>query len=106
MTRANLLSPWDLDTFAAYCAAVGFVRDAVELAAEEGIVLEQLVAERSDGTIVSQRITSPAFKAYRDAVATMRALAQEFGLTPSARATIKLDPPKADPKSAARELLS
>lgn len=107
----RLLTDWDLDAFAAYCAAVGFVREAIELASSEGIVLEQLTAVRKgrdgeDDELLTQRVTAPAFRAYRDAVATMRGLAGEFGLTPSARATIKLDGPKIDPRSSARELLS
>jgi P27 family predicted phage terminase small subunit len=49
------------------------------------------------------RVKNPALQIVRDTAATIRSYSQEFGLTPSARASINL-PPAADEDEAARLL--
>jgi P27 family predicted phage terminase small subunit len=80
LSRRGVLTTWDADVFALYC-------DLVDLAwrAREHLELGLLVKGRRDGVI-----TTPAWRIYRDAIAEIRALAQEFGLTPSARSLIRV----------------
>ena len=78
--RRGVLTPWDVDVFALFCDAVVQARRASELV---GPAL--LVRGRRDALV-----TNPAWRVYRDAVALVRALAQEFGLTPSARSAIRV----------------
>ena len=80
LTAGGVLTPWDVDVFAHYCEMVVMARRAARL------VHEGLLAKGWRGGFV----TSPAWRAYRDAVVVLRALAQEFGLTPSARSQIKV----------------
>jgi len=90
LVRYRLVGTIDLDLFAHYCAAVDLARrSAVELEGEN-VTVAQLVAERADGTTLEQRVVKPAFKAWREAVQTMRQLAGEFGLSPAIRASVKL----------------
>lgn len=81
LIAAGVLSAWDLDVFALFCDAVSTARRAAELL-RKGL----LTKGRRDGIV-----TNPAWRVYRDAVALVRILAREFGLTPSARSGLKVD---------------
>jgi len=80
LIAVGVLTPWDVDMFAHYCEIVVVARTAAEL------VQGRFLARGRRGGFV----TSPARRAYRDAVMVLRALAQEFGLTPSARSQIRV----------------
>jgi P27 family predicted phage terminase small subunit len=90
LVRYGILSGLDLDLFAHYCVAVDLARRAAVELGEDPITVEQLVAARKDGDPVTQTITRPAFKGWREAIAELRRLAGEFGLTPAVRASVKL----------------
>jgi P27 family predicted phage terminase small subunit len=75
LARAGVITPWDLDLFVQYCELVPVVRDL-----QRALRLGVLVRGRRDPLV-----PSPAWRTYRDALALLRSLAQEYGLTPSAR---------------------
>jgi P27 family predicted phage terminase small subunit len=87
----------DRDALYAYCEAVVLHRHASRLIATEGVVIEGL-----HGGWVKH----PAHQIQRDAASVMRAFAQEFGLTPSARSTIKMHVNDSGADKGAARLLS
>lgn len=91
LVRYRILAGVDLDLFGHYCEAVWTAqRAAIELEAGAGLTISQLVAKRTDGTLAEQTVVRPAFRAWREAVQTMRQIAGEFGLSPAIRASVKL----------------
>jgi P27 family predicted phage terminase small subunit len=82
LEKMGVLYECDGDTLAAYCEAVVRHAEACQLIHQTGL----LVKGRRDGIV-----KNPAIQVARDAEATIKALAQEFGLTPSARTRIKVD---------------
>jgi P27 family predicted phage terminase small subunit len=84
--RWGVLTPWDVETFAAYCDLVVQANRARQL-----LVRGLLAKGRRDPLVVS-----PAWRIYRDALVLLRLYAMEFGLTPSARSQLRgLSPPPA-----------
>lgn len=77
----QLASPADRDVLLAYCEAVNTHRRASEILAKSPVLIKGL-----HGGLVK----NPAVQIARDAAIVMRALAQEFGLTPSARSAIRM----------------
>lgn len=81
----------DRDALVCYCEAVVTHRKASEMVAASTVLVKGL-----HGGLVR----NPALAIQRDAAHTIRALAQEFGLTPSARTRIRADEALAvDPKA-------
>ena len=77
----HLVSPADRDVLLAYCEAVVMHRKSSEILAKSSILIKGL-----HGGLVK----NPAVQIQRDSAIVMRALAQEFGLTPSARSNIRM----------------
>lgn len=77
----KIVTPADRDALYVYCEAVVMHRIATHMLRYEG-----LVATGGNGSVMKH----PAHQIQRDAATLIRAFAQEFGLTPSARSTIKL----------------
>ncbi|MEV2277858.1 phage terminase small subunit P27 family [Nocardiopsis sp. NPDC049922] len=75
-------TPADRDALRAYCEAVVTHRKACALLAKSGI----LIRSAKGGALVR----NPVVQVQRDAAATLRGFAQEFGLTPSARSEIRM----------------
>ena len=82
LSDMGVLYECDGDSLAAYCEAVVRHQQACELVAQTGI----LIKGRRDGVV-----KNPAVQVARDAEATIKSFAQEFGLTPSARTRIKVE---------------
>jgi P27 family predicted phage terminase small subunit len=80
LSEMGLLYACDGDSLAAYCEAVVRHQRACEIVNTTGILVEG----RRDGMV-----KNPAVQVARDAEATIKAFAQEFGLTPSARTRLK-----------------
>lgn len=76
----NLAFSSDRDALRCYCEAVVVHRKASALLARSAVLVKGL-----HGHLVR----NPALQIQRDAAATVRAFAQEFGLTPSARSSIR-----------------
>lgn len=71
----------DRDALAAYCEAVSLHRRATRLLADSDLLIE---GQRGN------LVRNPAVQMQRDAAATMKSFAAEFGLTPRARAEFKV----------------
>lgn len=72
--------PADRDSLLCYCEAVVTHRRACAVLAKSAILVKG---------IHGNMVRNPALQIQRDAAAVIRAFAQEFGLTPSARSTIR-----------------
>lgn len=70
----------DADTLRCFCEAVATHRKACAVLAKSPILVKG---------IHGNMVRNPALQIQRDAAATIRNFAQEFGLTPSARSTIR-----------------
>ncbi len=75
-------TPADRDALRAYCEAVATHRKASALLAKSGV----LIRSAKGGAL----LRNPVVQVQRDAAATLRGFAQEFGLTPSARSEIRM----------------
>jgi P27 family predicted phage terminase small subunit len=95
LEHMRIITEADRDVLYAYCEAVVLHREASRVLATEGFIIEGL-----HGGMVKH----PAHQIQRDAATMMRAFAQEFGLTPSARSTIKVSAPDNTGAGAARLL--
>jgi len=82
LAQMGVLYESDGDSLAAYCEAVSRHAAASKMVQAEGILVEG-----RNGLLVK----NPAVQVARDAEATIKSFAQEFGLTPSARTRIKVD---------------
>lgn len=83
LVHMRTASAADRDSLACYCEAVIAHRKASDILARSSV----LVKGMHNGTLVR----NPALQIQRDAAHTIRGFAQEFGLTPSARAGIVMD---------------
>jgi P27 family predicted phage terminase small subunit len=86
LAAMGLATPADRDALYAYCEAVVLHREACRLVAKSGVLLRG---------IHGNPIRNPALQVMRDAAQVVRALAQEFGLTPSSRSQIVTTPESA-----------
>lgn len=77
----GLFTAWDLEVFAVFCEAVVHHRKACELVDNSAILLKG-----AHGAMAK----NPALQIVRDSAQVIRAYAQEFGLSPSARSGIEL----------------
>ena len=86
LAKRGILTEADRAAFLAYCVAWATWTEANAKLQEAGLVR----------TMKSGRaIVSPYVKIARDALADLRTLAVEFGLTPAARVRVKAAPPAA-----------
>lgn len=79
LQRKGLLTSWDVDSFAVLCDAIVQYRAASKLVTQAGVMIKG----RKDAVV-----KNPAMQLVRDSSQTIRAFAQEFGMTPSARSEI------------------
>lgn len=94
LIKRGVLTPWDIDSFAAYCTAVIHHREAV------AAVTSVMIHDSDHGRTVKH----PALQVVRDQVAIITQLASRFGLDPSSRS--QLDLGKNDEPRRAERLLS
>lgn len=90
LTEMHIAKGADVDSLRCYCEAVVTHQKASAVLAHTEILVQGL-----NGGLMK----NPALQVQRDAAHTVRAFAQEFGLTPSARARIevKADAPALNP---------
>ena len=81
LVAMRVVTSADLTGLAVYCEAVARWRRLAELVARSAPVVNR------DGAVVK----NPLYSQVRDAAAEVRVWAREFGLTPSARAGIRVD---------------
>jgi len=89
MAATGVIRPVDRMLLRAYCEAVSRYLQSVRLYATSG----PLLPDRGHHGVVK----NPLHQIVRDNEATMRALARELGLTPSARSGLAAAPTSADP---------
>jgi P27 family predicted phage terminase small subunit len=80
LVELRLLSAADLLAFAAYCANVD-------------LMIESMIDIQKNGTTIMGargEVRNPALASFAQAVTALRALACEFGMTPSSRARMRL----------------
>jgi P27 family predicted phage terminase small subunit len=80
LVELRLLSDADLLAFAAYCANVD-------------LMIESMIDIQKNGTTIMGargEVRNPALASFAQAVTALRALACEFGMTPSSRARMRL----------------
>jgi P27 family predicted phage terminase small subunit len=94
--KAGLLTWWDRDSFAQYCSSVDVARQAYMHIQQHGIML---TLYDKNGNEYEAR--NPMVTVYKESLNTTRALAREFGLTPSSRSQISIEAPQAERDGAA-----
>ena len=96
LIRQGVLTHWDRDMFARFCALEPINREAFEEMMRHGVLV--------DGA--KGRVKNPAAQVLRDTETQLLQLAARFGLTPSDRSRVKLEEPRDDRTGADRLLNS
>jgi P27 family predicted phage terminase small subunit len=90
LIQMEMLSEVDQVCLAAYCQATAELVIATRVLSEEGRFVTEVV-QNSKGEIVGERKKPhPALTAQRDAMGRVKAYLSEFGLTPAARARLRV----------------
>lgn len=90
LVAKKVLTPWDVDTFAAFCELVVQNRDANADLAENGNRITVPVKELRDGTVIYSTQKNPAWQVARESAALIVTLGGRFGLNPSDRSALKV----------------
>lgn len=85
----NLAFAADADALRCYCEAVVIHRKASAVLARTGVLVRGSGGRDGQAGRGTNLVRNPAIQIQRDAAMTIRAFAQEFGLTPSARSSIR-----------------
>jgi len=101
----KVLTPWDLESFAGWCDAVVRRWRAARCLDEEGEVTEQPVFNRNGDQTGVRRAKNPWMYVWKDANEVVARVGARFGLTPSERSQLRVDPGQAIERSK-RRLLS
>jgi P27 family predicted phage terminase small subunit len=80
LVELRLLTLADLSVFAAYCATVDLMIESMRDIQKQGTTI---TGKRGD-------VRNPALASFSQSVTSLRALATEFGMTPSSRARMRL----------------
>lgn len=100
----GLLTEADLAAFELLCDHYGFAVEAAAILRDEGLVVKEPAAFDDEGNPTAWKSKkNPAAQIFRENSVAFRMLAGEFGLTPSARARLDVEPPEKE-KSLADEL--
>lgn len=86
----HVLTAWDVDMFAAFCAAVVANREAAAEIDENGVKCSTLVRETSNGDMIYDLRRNPAWQVFRESAVTMAAIGGKFGLSPADRAGLSM----------------
>lgn len=90
LIRKHVLTAWDVDLLAAFCAAVIVNRDAAAELEENGVKCSTVVRELADGTLIYDLRRNPAWQAFRESASTMATIGGRFGLSPADRAGLSI----------------
>jgi P27 family predicted phage terminase small subunit len=94
--KAGLLTWWDRDSFAQYCTSVDLARQAYMHIQQHGMMITAYSKQGDE-----YEVRNPMVTVYKEATSQTRALAREFGLTPSSRSQISIEAPQAERDGAA-----
>lgn len=85
----GVLTFWDVDQFARYCALTVINREALEDVQENGVKVDGFTPSGHP-----TKVKNPSLQVARDTATELRALAGKFGLTPSDRASLNVEAPR------------
>lgn len=91
--EAGCLSHEDRASFATYCQAVSDYKHAAEILTKDGLTISTPQGVKMH----------PAYRVKKNAAAEIRAFGSEFGLSPSARMSLDVKPPKVEEEKPARK---
>lgn len=86
----GVLTGWDVQAFAEWCAAVATIAEAERHLAEEGHVVEAPVFDRNGVPTGTRTVRNEWSRVWKDALEVAARRAAKFGLTPSDRAGISV----------------
>lgn len=90
----GVLTQADLGAFEVLCNHYGFAVEAGEYLRKNGLILEEPVTDK-DGNVTGYVYKkNPAAQIFRENSVAFRLMAGEFGLTPSSRARLDVEPPQ------------
>lgn len=97
---AGLLTTVDRDALAAYCVAFARWRQAEEYVKKKGLVIFTSLKTDEDGNVIggNNPIQNPYLAIANKAFDQMCKLMAEFGMTPSSRTRVKIEPQPAQRK--------
>ena len=104
LTRKGVLTPWDVDAFADFCALVVVNREAMSDVERNGASCTTVVRELSDGTLLYDLRKNPAWGVARESSALIATLGGRFGLNPSDRSRLTMKGDDDDGRDAGRLL--
>ena len=105
LAPTRMLTHADRDSLTALCEAWSLLKEAQADVVEHGATVFEVEKTCEDGTVVYARAkANPAVRTMLQSMATIRALAVEFGGTPSARSRLRAPEAKSAEKGA--DLLS
>lgn len=105
LIRQRVLTAWDAEAFAGFCTAVARRADAERHLQEEGAVVEAPVYNKNGDLVGHRDQRNQWLLVQKQAVDEIARIGGRFGLTPSDRAQLDLDPGKRE-AAGARRLLS
>lgn len=95
LSRLGVLTEIDGKALAAYCEYFAQWRQALDEVRERGITLEEPIVKFTEGEpeiIGTKYKRNPAVTIANDAAKIMKSFLVEFGLTPSSRARLRIEP--------------
>ncbi|MFD6421719.1 phage terminase small subunit P27 family [Streptomyces sp. NPDC060198] len=92
LVAKGVMTPWDVEAYANWCDAVARRRDAAAHVAEEGAVVELPVFNKNGDLTGHRQGKNPWLMALDSADAQVQRYGARFGLTPSDRAQLKIEP--------------
>lgn len=90
LVRKGVLTSWDVDAFADFCAVVVVNRDALADIDENGTNCTTVDRELRDGTIIYRLSKNPSWQVARESTALITTLGGRFGLNPSDRSQLQV----------------
>jgi P27 family predicted phage terminase small subunit len=90
LIHTNVLTPWDVDEFAAFCDAVERRDRAAAHLDADGEVIESPVFDRNGKPTGTRIVLSPWWQVWKGANEAMLRFGARFGLSPADRADLKV----------------
>lgn len=92
LVRRGVLTPWDVDAFANFCALVEVNRAALVDIDANGATVTTIDRTLADGTTVYRLQRNPAWQVARESAQLLVSIGGRFGLSPSDRAQLHVEP--------------
>ena len=106
LIRKGVLTPWDVDSFADFCAVVVVNRRALADVTANGTTITVISRSAPDGTVVYATTKNPAWQVAKESSVLITTLGGRFGLNPSDRSQLRVEGGKPDAGQGADRLLS